>query len=328
MNDLISVIVPVYNTERYLRECIESLTGQTIRGYEILLIDDGSEDNSKIICDSYSENCGYIRTFHKQNGGLSSSRNMGLKKAKGNYIAFVDSDDVVAPDFLEELYCNAVCFNADIVQTAIYRIDTNSKKTGRLIGKDKGVTNGKVCLDRLVEGQDLGYSVVCNKLYRKELWKDIYFPQGRLHEDMFVNYKVYARAQKVVLLPYGLYGYRIRPDSITMTMSQNDNLDFWEALIRREDFLLNRGLTDIYYKHLRYKIAFVKQNFRIDQDSYWQWRMLKDYVYDVYILYKKERWNYGNVVSWKIILLSILWNAGFKVRKLISTVTGRIAARH
>lgn len=313
MNDTISVIVPVYNTEPYLCECIESLLGQTICNYEILLIDDGSEDNSKQICDQYSKNCEYIRTFHQQNGGLSSARNMGLRKARGNYIAFVDSDDIVAPDFLEKMYRSAVCFNADIVQTAIFRFNVNGKKTGRLIGMGNEVTNGKVCLERLVEGQDLGYSVVWNKLYRKEVWKDIYFPLGRMHEDMFVNYKVYARAQKVVLLPYGLYGYRRRPGSITLTMNQNNNLDFWEALKRRERFLLERGLTEIYYRHLRYKIAFVEQSFKTDKKLCWHGKMLKDYIYDIYMLYRKEKYLYWNMVSMRMILISVFLNIYYKV---------------
>lgn len=328
MSGIISVIVPVYNTELYLRECIESLIGQTICNYEIILIDDGSEDDSKNICDYYSGIYKNIHAFHKKNGGLSSARNMGIGKARGDYIAFVDSDDIVAPNFLEELYCNAIRYDADIVQTAFFRISANGKKVGGIVGKSHTIIDGKTCLERLAEGQDIGYAVIWNKLYRKELWKNISFPQGRIHEDMFVNYKLYDRAQKVILLPYGLYGYRIRPDSITMTMNQNDNLDFWEALIRREHFLLNRELTDIYCKHLRYKIAFVKQNFRVSPVSYWQWRMLKDYVYDVYILYKKERWNYWNKVSYKIILLSILWNVGFEVKKLINTVIGQIAVWH
>lgn len=315
MNDIISVIVPVYNTESYLRECIESLIEQTICNYEILLIDDGSEDNSKHICDQYSENYEFIRTFHKQNGGLSSARNLGLRKAKGNYIAFVDSDDIVVPDFLEKMYRNAICFNADIVQAAIFRIDVNGKK-GRFIGKDKGITNGKVCLERLVEGQELGYSVVWNKLYRRELWEHIFFPKGRLHEDMYVNYKVYAKAQNVVLLPYGLYGYRLRPDSITMVMNQNDNLDFWEALKERERFLLEGGLTDIYYKHLRYKIAFVRQNYQFDKKICWHKQMLKDYIYDIYTLYRRGKNINWNAVSLILAVKSIFCNIGYGVNKL------------
>ena len=214
----ISIIVPVYNVERYLPECLDSLLGQTYRELEIILVDDGSRDASGRICDAYGERDSRIRVIHQQNQGLSPTRNHGLDIATGDYIAFVDSDDYVAEDMMEKML-SAVKGAGNIFQ----------KPTS--IGNE--VVKPRALLNRLSEERGWTYVVVWNRLYRKKVWEALRFPEDRIHEDEWVALSVYLACEKIALISDAYYYYRVNRNSI-MAQSQNiAHLDGLEAVYHR-----------------------------------------------------------------------------------------------
>ena len=209
--ELISVIVPIYNVEEYLPRCIESLISQTINNIEILLIDDGSTDNSGEICEKYSCIDDRIRVFHKKNGGLSDARNYGLDKMNGDYVGFVDSDDYVSPDYLFVLYNIAKKGGAE-VSCVDCMIDGDLD----IVNHDDlhfRVIDNKEALNRCFTRRGFGISA-CMKLYRKELFDSVRFPVGKLYEDADTIPYILAKTNQVAYTDYKLYFWLQRTDSI------------------------------------------------------------------------------------------------------------------
>ena len=211
--DLISVIVPVYNVEKYLDRCLESIINQTYKNIEIILVDDGSNDNSGNICDDYAKKDSRIKIIHKENGGLSDARNAGIAIARGDYITLVDSDDYILNDYVEFLYDNLIENNADVSICKHYvkyddggRIDTSS---GKLY-----VLNSKECLEMMLYCDDMDVSAWA-KLYKTELFKNVKYPKGQLFEDSATTYKLIDKAKKIAFNSKAKYIYYIRKNSIT-----------------------------------------------------------------------------------------------------------------
>ncbi|MBQ2643432.1 glycosyltransferase [Candidatus Saccharibacteria bacterium] len=205
MKQLISVIVPVYNVGGYVEKCIRSVLGQEYEELEVILVDDGSTDGSGKICDELAEEDDRVRVFHKQNGGLSDARNYGLKKAKGEVVAFVDSDDYVEKDYISEMYKTMEQTNADVIVCGYNNI------------KPKGeVLSGETAAVKLLTKQENIDIVAWNKLYRKNLFTEnkISFPFGKKHEDMLTTYRILAKAKKVTYVSSSLYSYVERKNSI------------------------------------------------------------------------------------------------------------------
>ena len=201
---LVTIVVPVYNVMHYVEKCINSLTEQTYKKLEIIIVDDGSTDDSGKICDKLAKHERRIRVYHKANGGLSSARNFGIKKASGKYICLVDSDDYVQRDFVRKLIYKAEIKDADIVVCSYNdeilraRMLTGEKATINLLTKQKNV--------------DI---VAWNKMYRRELFGNIKYPEGENYEDTLTTYKLYAEAKNVAYIADSLYQYVERDNSIT-----------------------------------------------------------------------------------------------------------------
>lgn len=216
--DLITVVVPVYNVEPFLNACVDSIVNQTCRKLEILLVDDGSTDASGKVCDLWAERDPRIRVLHKENGGLSDARNAGLREAKGKYISFVDSDDVLAPTFLECLY-GAIAENAAEIACCGLKMFAD----GETFFPDGGeaepvqVFEGKELIRALYKGrfQQVGV-VACDKLYAVDLFKtyNIEYPKGKLYEDTFTTYRLLYFTRTAAVSQQRLYGYRQRSGSI------------------------------------------------------------------------------------------------------------------
>lgn len=219
LNNLISVIVPVFNVEKYLSECVYSILKQTYKDFELILVDDGSTDNSGKICDHFCGEDKRIRVLHKKNGGLSSARNAGIDMANGSYLAFIDSDDYVEKNFLECLYDKLVEETADISECSYKRLIKGKLTYERLFKYD--VLDNETAVRRLFAPPYQSFVVVWNKLYKKELFKKIRFPEGKLHEDELSSYKLIYESKKVAFVNKYLYIYRIRDDSI-MTRGYSD----------------------------------------------------------------------------------------------------------
>jgi glycosyltransferase involved in cell wall biosynthesis len=212
---LISVIVPVYNVENYIGECIDSILAQTMSSFELILVDDGSKDASGRICDEYAELDSRIRVIHKENGGLSSARNRGLDEAKGDYICFVDSDDAVSADYLEKLYAAIKRDNTDIVVCDIDapKLSTADMSVNSPISMP--VLEAKRWLYDQTSREYVLMVVAWNKMYAKKLLDGIRYPEGRLHEDEFMIGRVLSRAKTVSFVPDKLYVYRDNTSGIT-----------------------------------------------------------------------------------------------------------------
>lgn len=241
MEPLISIIIPVYKVESYLRRCIDSIINQTYNNIEIILVDDGSPDNSPAICDEYAKIDCRIKVVHKENGGLSDARNTGIENAKGNYITFVDSDDWVQPDYIETLQNNLLSNKADI------SIVENTPTTGKEPVKTKlhqypQSLTSKKALERLFKNNEVSFTISCSKLYKKDLFNDIRFPIGKFHEDEFTTYKLFYNSKIITWNPTSLYNYFKRNDSITASRHPFDLLEVYEE---RYLFFKNHGEKDL-----------------------------------------------------------------------------------
>lgn len=225
MEELISVIIPVYNVEEYLSACLESVTGQTYKNLEIIVIDDGSTDKSGIICDEYCSRDNRIKVIHKKNGGLSDARNSGLKAAKGQYIGFVDSDDWIAPEMYEVLYRSCKAHGADI-SFARYKDVAMDASQDDVIDdsheskKDswQAVTSEQYLESILTgKGEIASNWSVCVRLYKADVMKVLRFEKGKCFEDVLYSTKVIMNTSKCIYVNRNLYYYRCRTTSITNT---------------------------------------------------------------------------------------------------------------
>ena len=238
----ISVIVPVYQAESYLPRCMESIRLQTWQTYEVILVDDGSEDAGGALCDAYAQQDARIRVIHQENRGLSAARNAGIKTAKGEWVAFVDADDAVAPGYLETLYQAAVMKHCDISQCGFERFDKQLPESTAWDGTCH-VFSGEEMQWRIYSSDRQIYlesTVSWNKLYRRDLFKDILFPEGKLHEDEALSYRLYAKAARIAVLPCALYWYYQNPTGIMGRKMNICRLDYVEILYDRYWFYRRR----------------------------------------------------------------------------------------
>ena len=219
---LISVIVPIYNVEQYLHECVDSILAQTYTNLEIILVNDGSTDNCGKICDEYAEKDNRITVSHKKNGGLSDARNEGVEIAKGELLHFVDSDDWIEADMLELLYGNLIEHNADISCCGPY---LNYKNVNVVALTDCGIKvfdSEQAIESWLADG--IPWTSACSKLYKKHIFDDIRFPIGKRCEDIFIMTEVMSAANIIVFDSTPKYYYRQRKNSISKEDSYNPNI--------------------------------------------------------------------------------------------------------
>ncbi len=214
MTDLVSVIVPIYKVEKYLGKCVDSIINQTYKNLEIILVDDGSPDNSGKICDEYAKKDNRIKVIHKENGGLSSARNAGLDVATGEFIAFVDSDDRIHLDFVEKLYRAIKEENADIASCYVESFIENKNKIERRVYVNKKiVVEGKGEFKYYYHLGKKSSNVVWNKLYKRHIFETLRFINGRVYEDRAIYLHLLAQSEKMVFIPEVLYTYTVRSGS-------------------------------------------------------------------------------------------------------------------
>lgn len=229
--DLISIIIPVYNTEKYIRRCLDSILAQTYKNYELLLIDDGSEDASGCICDEYALKDDRIKVIHQENEGSATARNRGLEIAKGEFIGFIDSDDYVETDFYETLHELISETQADVsmvsynfVKDGVYAQKTTS-------GTKNVVTRKKAVMQLLYD--DVFQNFVWNKLYRTRLFTDIRFPYGVIYDDINIMYKIFKKMNKIAYLDVPKYYYFFNDNGMTNTKNHKKFVDETTAIITR-----------------------------------------------------------------------------------------------
>lgn len=213
MNELISIVVPVYNVEKYLNICMESILKQTYSNIEVILVDDGATDCSGQMCDHYAEQDERVKVIHQKNGGLSDARNNGITQARGKYITFIDSDDVVSSELVAYLYNILKENDVDIAICDPVHCYPNQKIVFEQETFNRVYDPEDAIAEMLYQKSFL--VAAWGKLYRKEYFEEIDFPHGMLFEDSAVMYKLFDKAQKIVYGNAKLYGYIHREGSIT-----------------------------------------------------------------------------------------------------------------
>lgn len=231
---LISIVVPVYNVEKYLRECVESIEAQTITDREIILIDDGSTDTSGQVCDELAQRHSDVVVIHKENGGAASARNVGLEVAKGQYIGFVDGDDYIEPDMYQSLYEALVREHCSVACCNWFR-HVQKKGEVQIIPDEVKIPNYQV-MDResvlrsLLLNTGMTYSA-CDKLFARELFSDIRFPKGkRPSEDTNCVYKVLKLCNTVVHIGEAKYYYRLNLESVSQSKFRKEYMSTFEYM--------------------------------------------------------------------------------------------------
>lgn len=214
---LISVLVPVYNVEKYLEECIESIIKQKYKNLEIILVDDGSTDSSGATCDRYAEKDSRIKVIHQKNQGLATVRNVSIAAATGKYVGFVDSDDFISPDMYSDMVSIAEENNADIVMCNLGYVDQHGNEIPNYRSAqpiDNNEMTGRQFVTDLCNQYNSTYVVTVDKLYRRNLFEGIRYPDGRINEDEAVIHRIAHKCNKIVFTSKAYYFYRQQPQSI------------------------------------------------------------------------------------------------------------------
>lgn len=291
----ISVIVPVYKVEPFLKKCILSLLNQTFTNLEIILIDDGSPDNCGKMCDDYVAKDSRIIVIHKKNGGLSSARNAGIDIAKGDYLMFIDSDDYVEPDFCEKAYHFVTDNNVLCASFGYY--EHWSDRTDEFHTSKTKVIPAKDAIKSLITKDDVIFNFAWNKIYHRSLFNNIRYPEGRYYEDQGTTYKLFDAAKTIYVDPSMLYHYNRRQETITQALGieqtqepkiLNDIFDLW---IERLDFIRNK-YPDLVNSVLNQIVGLIVRSFNI-----LKWKN------DRFLITKFEQ--FLNVHKQEILLLNI-----------------------
>ena len=261
----VSIIVPVYQVENYIRQCIDSILAQTFTDFELILVDDGSKDQSGKICDEYAGMDQRVKVIHKENGGLSDARNKGMDQAVGNYFMFIDSDDYISLTMVESLYKSILNENADIAAcNFLYFFENDRKKDFSTDIKSEVLSGTEIFYNRKNERNYGIWTVAWNKLYKRETFGKVRFRFGKFHEDEFWANDIYQMDIKVITIPECLYYYRQRNNGIMGKESIERHLNILEAFQERIlIYLEEQQYSDQAYKVLIYSLEYLEKSKRL-----------------------------------------------------------------
>ena len=300
MTEKITVIVPVYNVENYLNKCLDSLINQTYKNLEIIVINDGSTDNSGEICQEYAQKDNRITYVEQKNGGLSDARNAGLERMTGSYVTFVDSDDWVEPNYVEVLHNKLIGYQADIAignyysyneDEAMYYFHVNSESYYEKLYDNISI------FENLYDAKQMkSFSLISawGKLYKAELFDYIRFDKGKLDEDGYINQKLYLLVQKVIYINQGLYAYRQRSGSITKTWTEKWMHALVDAMSERITLLANMNYPlekhlAVYRQMLEVSLANGQASGLSDTATYKEFEMKRTLLNQLSVQSQKEK---------------------------------------
>ena len=300
MTEKITVIVPVYNVENYLNKCLDSLINQTYKNLEIIVINDGSTDNSGEICQEYAQKDNRIIYVEQENGGLSDARNAGLERMTGSYVTFVDSDDWVEPNYVEVLHNKLIGYQADIAignyysyneDEAMYYFHVNSESYYEKLYDNISI------FENLYDAKQMkSFSLISawGKLYKAELFDYIRFDKGKLDEDGYINQKLYLLVQKVIYINQGLYAYRQRSGSITKTWTEKWMHALVDAMSERITLLANMNYPlekhlAVYRQMLEVSLANGQASGLSDTATYKEFEMKRTLLNQLSVQSQKEK---------------------------------------
>ena len=257
---LLSIIVPVYKVENYLPKCIDSILAQTFTDFELILVEDGSPDDCPALCDAAAEKDARVRVIHQKNGGLSAARNAGLDAARGAWIGFVDSDDYIAPEMYEVLYQAVQSTGADLALCDYAEVDEAGAPCQSMhVSLSEGELTGQELLKR---ASGLMVQLAWNKLYRRAIFTQLRYPEGKLNEDLFLIPEVCLQIQKAVVVPKALYYYVQRGGSIMSGNKTLRHFDAAEAAQRYWDCLVENAAYDALANAAKFTMGSVSRVYR------------------------------------------------------------------
>ena len=267
MGEKISVIVPVYNVEQYLERCVDSIINQTYTNLEIILVNDGSTDNSGKLCDELAKKDERIRVIHKENGGLSDARNRGIEEAESDLVGFIDSDDYIDNDMYEILLKNLNNTDADLSMCALYDVYNNTPEA-QVTNKETWKLSSEQAIKMVMEAKILSVTAV-NKLYRKSLFTDLKFEVGKIAEDAFIMIKLLDKCEKIVATNEKKYYYVHRENSITTQKFSTKFLNVIEAYEQNRNIILEKypKLKDVAQTRMSWAYFYVLDRLLLD-DNY------------------------------------------------------------
>lgn len=315
----VSIIVPVYNVEKYLERCLDSLVKQTLKDIEIIVVNDGSPDNSQKIIDRYAKKYKKIKTYKKENGGLSSARNFGIDKANGDYIAFVDSDDYVELDMYEKMYNKIISDDFDLVCCNFDYVDDS----GQYINKGNSKVNKDIYDVDIRKNMIDFYPAAWNKLYKKELFNNnIQFKCGVWFEDVEFIHRLFPYIKSIGVIEDSLYHYVQRDGAITKTFDDRlyHYIDNWNGII---DFYKDRKFYSEYKDELEYcYVRYLYGTFVKQATNYTDYNKYNDAVGSaiinvnkVFPKFRKNKYFYKNLKGLYLILFNkIIANIMFKLK--------------
>lgn len=307
---LISVIVPIYNVESYLEECVNSILNQTYKNLEIILVDDGSPDNCPSMCDNYQKLDSRIRVIHKINGGLSDARNKGLEIATGEYISFIDSDDFIEKNMYQKMMDSILENNAELCSCSINLVYDD--RIERIDNKREILNDNYSVMKSYI----LDYNIktpVWDKLYHKSLLNDLYFEKGKYNEDEFFTYILLSRVKKAVVIEDCFYNYRQREKSIMADYSPK-RIDSLEAALQRTEFIYKnypefyvKAKYDLYIMCICNYKALIKSENLTDENKEKYMEIIEEFL-------RKQPWKLKEVfkLSFKNALRMILAGKSLK----------------
>lgn len=305
----VSIIVPVYNVEKYLEKCLKSLVKQTLKDIEIIVVNDGTKDNSQKIIDKYTKKYDFVKCYIKENGGVSSARNYGLKYAKGEYITFVDSDDYVEKDMYENMYNKAISRDFDIVVCNLKYIYSDKE-----INVYSNLNNDLFGLDEVKKSMINIYPSSWNKIYNKRLFKSkVKFKEKVWYEDVEFLYRLYPHINSIGVIDGHYYNYIQRYGSITSTFDERvfHYIDNWNGIIKyyKENGYFEQYKNELEYCYVRYIYAtFIKTASNFSDKAMYK-KAINDAINNVkkaFPNYRKNKYFYKSLKGIYLVLFNKL----------------------
>lgn len=310
MTPLISIIIPVYNVEEYVKKCVESLCNQTYKNIEIILINDGSEDASGAVCDELKKTDDRIIVLHQDNAGVSKARNAALDIMSGEFLTFIDADDYVSPDFIERLYRAIKDTNADISTCGHVRVNFDGTETSLFCRSDN--PDDVICMSGIESLTNLMYGKICSassgsKLYRKCLFNDLRFPDYIMGEDTYVVYHTFLKAAAVAHTNKCMYYYVQQQNSVT---NKQSNFYKFYDYVRLYDHIMS---SDPHKQNKEYFNAIAN---RLIENNFWVYMKLRNCPN---LFYKEKKHIADNIKKYrKYVLLNPLAQPRVRIACLLS----------
>lgn len=279
----ISVIVPVYKVEPYLRRCVDSILAQTFTDFELILVDDGSPDGCPAICDEYAKMDNRVRVIHKVNGGLSDARNAGLDAAVGEFISFVDSDDFVSNEYLQKMFDIAERTNSDLVACGVINVWSDREEKWPELKNNLILSKSELIKNYSPKNKHLLMPTACEKLYRRKIFDSLRFTVGIIFEDFDIQLKIIEQSETIVIINEHLYYYVRERDESILNSSYSKRM--WEMITiqyNRYIFFKAKGICDqAKYSIDDYLSAFIG-NYVVVKTAYKPWmKEFRSYLYDL-----------------------------------------------